>query len=105
MKRRRRRNPSSHPILAFFATLIGEGAIGALTFYTLKRVGVSYNLCASVASLGGAVGGYAIGAHYWPKSKTPILAGSFVHLLLSGVGYAVAAASALTRKTPPEAHA
>jgi hypothetical protein len=84
-RRKHRRNPSSHPILAAIATLIVEGAFTGLLFNIVRRFTSSPALAISVADVGSTVGGYFAGAKLFPQSKMPILVGSVIHSMLTPV--------------------
>lgn len=92
-KRAHRRNPSSHPILAAFATLIVEGVahltLGAVAGATPGTPG--WLAKQGAITLGTAGGGYALGAHLFPQSKMPILVGSVLHAFFASWAVGTAA--------------
>lgn len=87
-KRHRKRNPSSHPILTALATWLVESVAQVVVAGALVPTGRALTPSQSVVRGGAAIlavagGGYALGAHLFPRSKTPILVGSLLSVLFS----------------------
>ena len=85
-RRRHRRNPSSHPILAAVATLILESlAQWSIVSMINGQAGangwVGKQGAVALLTTGG---GYALGVKLFPQSKMPILVGSVLHALFTG---------------------
>jgi hypothetical protein len=94
-RRAHRRNPSSHPILAAIATIIVEGlaqwSLVALAGGQAGKPGwVGKQGAVALLTTGG---GYALGTHFFPQSKMPILVGSVLHALFTGIAIPAQAGS------------
>jgi hypothetical protein len=86
-RRKRRHNPSTHPILAALATMILGGLANALLLALVARAGTKgYAAKAYATVLLTSIGGYFLGKHYFPESKTPILVGSVLNALFGSWG-------------------
>jgi hypothetical protein len=88
-RRKHRRNPSHHPILVGIAVVFLEGIANWVLRASVGKIFQPANPSYPLATAGGlaltAGGGYAIGRHFFPNDKTPILVGSILHAIFHGI--------------------